>query len=293
MKKTNFWKSVAMAAVALVSVFATSCSEEELKIEGVDPNHPELVLPDAKASVSISVVDLENGTTISVTNIDATSSIGSNMTIECPANDGYTVAKPVTVAIPSIEKGQAIVIPVTFYVVTTESAFADLNIQIDYENVNYDYVEEHELTFVDTNGWVDGVYTNETYQDVESILVCDNYYTGVKFETVESRAAETTVVDLLNLHLIFNVGQYKELDVIPARTKFIHNKVYQKIHITNGAILNDEGEAVVAFQTLVAGAVVREYALETIPEPEHGHGHGHGHGNSNNAGGGIGENVGE
>ena len=98
---------------------------------------------------------------------------------------------------------------------------------------------------------------------------------------------------MLNLHLIFTVGQYKELDVIPARTKLIHDKVYQKIHITNGAILNDEGEAVVAFQTLVAGAVVREYALETIPEPEHGHGHGHGHGNSNNAGGGIGENVGE
>ena len=287
MKKTNFWKGLALAAVALVSGFATSCSEEEINITGTDI--PEVVLPAAKASVSISVVDLENGTTISVTSMDATASIGSSITVECPANDGYTVAKPVVVAIPSIEKGQAIVIPVTFYVFTTKSAYENLDVQIDYENINYDYVEEHELTFVDANGWVGGVYTNETYEDVESILILDNFYTGAKFQSVASRAAATTAEDLLKLHLVFTTGKYEELDQIPARFKFIHDKVYQNIHLSTGKVLDENGKIILSFESLVPGAVVREYKLEEILEPGHGHDHGHGHGHgSGNAGGGTG-----
>ena len=61
MKKTSFLKGLTMAAVAMVCAFTTSCSEEELKIQGGTieiPEVPELAAP--VASLAITVLDFEN-----------------------------------------------------------------------------------------------------------------------------------------------------------------------------------------------------------------------------------------
>lgn len=296
MKKANFWKGLALAAVALVSVFSTSCSEEELNINGVEI--PEQVLPAAKASVSISVVDLEVGQIIGkVKNIDATSAIGSSITVQCPVNDGYTTAKDIVVEIPAIEKGQSVVIPVTFYVVTLESAFAGLMEESTIEHTITGTTLTNELTFINENGWVDGVYTNAEAENVTSIARFGNFYTGYHFISTSSRAA-TTVEDLLQFGLEFEVGIYEESVIIPAMHVFTHAKVYQEIHITESVLKDHEGEIIMGFQSQQAGNVIIEGYATPITHDAPGHdnthdGHGHGHGSNSNAGGGIGGNEGE
>lgn len=302
MKKTNFWKGLTLAAVALVSVFATSCSEEEIKINGPEIDVPELVLPAAKASISISVVDLEAGKIVgNVKNIDATTSIGSSLTVECPANEGYTTAQSVVVEVPALEKGQSVVIPVTFYVVTLNSAFADL---MDGANIEYtdkegeEYIIVNELTFIDANGWVNGVYTNKEAEAVTSTAKFGKYLTGYHFEDTESRAA-TTIEELLSYGLVFDEGIYEELVKISGMHIFTHERVYQEIHISDIVITNHEGEIIFEGTVQRAGnVIVNGYETPITHDapghdaPGHDNGHGNGHG-AGNAGGGEGNDAGE
>ena len=296
MKKTNFWKGLALATVALVSVFSTSCSKEELNINGVEI--PEQVLPAAKASVSISVVDLEAGQIIGkVKNIDATSAIGSSITVQCPTNEGYTTAKDIVVEIPAIEKGQSVVIPVTFYVVTMESAYAEVMEESIIEHTVTSATLYNELTFINENGWVDGVYTNTEAENVTSVARFGNYLTGYKFVSVASRAA-TTLEELLQFGLVFSKGIYEETVLIPAMHIFTHAKVTQEIYITESVLKNKKGEIILGFQSQQAGNVIIEGSSTPITHDAPGHddshaGHGHGHGSNSNAGGGIGGNEGE
>ena len=126
MKKTNFLKGLAMAAIALVSVFTTSCSEEELSIKGANVTIPEAA--PAKVQLAISVVDLQNSKTLAQTIEDVTGKMGTTYSVACPAfaeKSQYTTTKNIEVQVPTIEKGQAVIIPVTFYVVSLNSALKD------------------------------------------------------------------------------------------------------------------------------------------------------------------------
>lgn len=310
MKKTNFWKSLAMAVVALVSIFATSCSEEEIKFNGSDVVIPDpVVLPDAKAILSITVVDLEGGKTVGIVKTkDVTTSIGTSIEVECPENDGYTKAKAITVQIPSIEKGQTVVIPVTFYVVTLESAFSDLmeeaTIQerplVDSDNV--ELINHHELTFINENGWTDGVYTNTEANAVVSTARFGKYYTGYHYttESIASRVLEheTTIEELLSYGMIFDEGIYEEEVVIPGLHIFTHEVVIQEIHIMEITLKNHAGDELFTATALKAGAVLVNGSATPIThnDPTHddnSHDNSHGHGSGSNAGGGYGENTGE
>ena len=307
MKKTNFWKGLTMAAVALVSVFATSCSEEEIKINGgdVDVDVPTITLPDAKAIISITVVDLEAGKTVGVVQTkDVTSAIGSSYTVECPENEGYTTANDITVQIPSIEKGQTIVIPVTFYVVTLDSAFEDL---IEESTVEETVLEGEEniltntLTFINKNGWVDGVYTNTEANEVTSTAVFGNYFTGYNYIAVSSRATEhqTSIEELMAHGLVFEVGEYEEEVTIPGYSIYTLEPIVQEIRISEIVLKDKSGEVIFKATAKKAGAVTINGSATSIKhdapghdEPGHDDGHGHGHGNSNNAGGGTGSDNG-
>ena len=144
MKKVNFLKGLTLAAVALVCVFTTSCSEEELNIQGSGGSNIEL--PAATASVTISVVDLEKGELVgNVSTIDATSAIGSTITVSCPSIEGYTTAKSVTVAIPAINKGQSVNVPVTFYVANINSAYSTITENMELVSIS-ETVKEDELS---------------------------------------------------------------------------------------------------------------------------------------------------
>lgn len=134
MRTKNFFKGLAVAAVALVGVFATSCSEEELNLNGtingspVDPYTP-TELPDGVAYAAISVVDLGDlglGSKVLYTGTkDVTGLDGTE--IECPDFDDmeeYVIPAAQKISVPTLLKGHSVTIPMTFYVVKTESAFA-------------------------------------------------------------------------------------------------------------------------------------------------------------------------
>ena len=141
MRTKNFFKGLAVAAVALVGVFATSCSEEELNFNGTPstPVTPDpVVLPDGVAYAAISVVDLGDmglGSKVLTTEMkDVTGLDGTE--IECPDFDGmenYVIPAAQKISVPTpLSAGQTVTIPMTFYVVKTESAFA--HVEWDYEN---------------------------------------------------------------------------------------------------------------------------------------------------------------
>ena len=132
MKKNYFLKVLALAVVAMISTFAISCSEEDLSINGGDVDFPEIPeLAEPMASLAVTVVDFESRETLKYEVIDVSASIGQTITVKCPTIEGYTTANSVNVAIPAIKKGQAIVIPVTFYVVTIESAIYEILEELD------------------------------------------------------------------------------------------------------------------------------------------------------------------
>lgn len=304
MKKTNFMMAFALAAVTL---FATSCSEESLDITqgSVTPT----VLPDPTASISVTVVDLEAGKIVgSVTTVNATDAIGGTKTVECPANEGYTTAAAIEVAVPSLAKGQSINIPVTFYVATLESALEDF---MDGVSTTVTPVEGEEATVetislahAENEGvWVNGSYENATENNLlafhDSPLFFYNYKDGFEFakeveEAVESKAAATTILDLIKTVKFETVEAANSWD-IAAWSIFTVKKITQEFYLAKMKLENKELGESVEFIANVAGEVTFSTEAKEMELGHDGHnGHnGHGHGNSNNAGGGIGGNEGE
>ena len=332
MKKTNFLKAFAMAAVVL---FAASCSEESLSIAGGNIVENPTVLPEPTASVSVTVVDLEAGKIIGdIKTENATEYIGKVMPVECPANPGYTTAAAVNVAIPSLSKGQSINIPVTFYVTTLGSALeeflADATTEIEAIE-GEDAVTESVVSTSDAAkkainkeaGWTlneDGTisYVNETennlvaYHDAPLFFV--DAKSGYEFveEVVESKAAETSLLDLIKTKKFDVYETVNSWDIAKLST-FTIKKISQKFYLAKIKLENKELGQSVEFIANVAGAL--EFKTEaTKIEIDHNLGHedinnghedvnvghggnnshnGHGHGGSSNAGGGIGGNEGE
>ena len=306
MKKTIFLKACAFAAVAL---FATSCSEESLDINSGTINIPNVELPAPTASISVTVVDLEAGKIIGgVSTVNATSAIGSTMTVECPANVDYTTAAAIEVAVPSLDKGQSINIPVTFYVTKLSSELAKFmegaiitSTQVEGTEATY---EEISLANAKNEGvWVNGSYENAT-DEVVAPAFYYNYKKGFEFaEAVESKAAATTILDVIKTAKFETLTGEKSWN-IPAWTIFTVKKITQKFFLANMKIENKELEQSVEFIANVAGEVefeVEEEEIETGHDDHNGNidhngnnsHNGHGHGNSNNSGGGIAGNEGE
>lgn len=181
MRTKNFFKGLAVAAVALVGVFATSCSEEELNLNGtitgspVDPVTP-TELPDGVAYAAISVVDLGDlglGSKVLYTGIkDVTGLDGTE--IECPDFDGmeeYVIPAAQKISVPTLQKGQSVTIPMTFYVVKTESAFAQVEWDID-DAKDWGWTEEG----------TPYVYSEETWKgtEEEDLQNLSNYWKDIQ-----------------------------------------------------------------------------------------------------------------
>ena len=319
MKKTNFLKAFAMAAVVL---FAASCSEESLSIAGGNIVENPTVLPEPTASVSVTVVDLEAGKIIGgISTVNATEYIGKVMTVECPANPGYTTATAVEVAIPSLSKGQSINIPVTFYVTTLGSALEEFlsDATVEVEAIEGEEATTEEISILankkenEENGWVNGVFTNDT--DINLVAWHNSplfEYTkkaGFEFveEIVDSKAA-TTIADLLKLIEFETVTDNMSWD-IAKYTTFAVKSITQKFYLAKIKLENEDLDQSITFIANVAGEATFKTEATKI-EIDHNLGHedinnghvdnshnnshnGHGHGGSSNAGGGIGGNEGE
>lgn len=274
MKKTNFMKGLTLAAVALVSVFTTSCSEEELSISNPGSN---MELPAATASVSISVVDLGNGQLIgNVTTIDATSAIGGTISVDCPANDGYTTAASTTVSIPSISKGQSVNVPVTFYVAKISSALAEIAKTLEKVSESSEAVEEAVATEEDAES-----FYNKTAYDVKATATFA-LKSGVEY-VGEARTANE-LADLMK-NLTFNTIKGKYNFIIPAWEFATITASQEFTEATYTAEYNGEKKSFIMKE---AGPAICSIKYAVIPGCEHDHAHNnHGHGDSSNAGGGI------
>ncbi len=180
MRTKNFFKGLAVAAVALVGVFATSCSEEELNFNGTPstPVTPDpVVLPDGVAYAAISVVDLGDlglGSKVLYTGIkDVTGLDGTE--IECPDFDDmedYVIPAAQKISVPTtLQKGQSVTIPMTFYVVKTESAFAQVEWDID-DAKDWGWTEEG----------TPYVYSEETWKGTEEkdLQNLSNYWKDIQ-----------------------------------------------------------------------------------------------------------------
>ena len=272
MKKTNFLKGLAMAAIALVSVFTTSCSEEELSIKGAEVVIPELAAP--VATISISVVDFEKGELLQTTTEDASANIGGSVSVACPSLDGYTTAKSVTVTIPNIAKGQAIVIPVTFYVVPVGSALEKV---IESLNGNLEVVEtledeELEAPTANITANEEGAFVNDGDEAIV-LKATFSYYTGYELYT-EGKSISAADLAKLQPELVTETFEFQ----MAPNTIITFNPTQEKEVV----ILPLDGAE---YKLIKYGKFSTGMQVTSI---EHGHGHDHGHGNGN-AGGGEGE----
>jgi len=280
MKKTSFLKGLVMAAVALVCAFTTSCSEEELKING-----SQITLPKASASLTVSIVDLEAGETLSVKTTDVTSAMGTDYKVVCelPADiaDKYTTADPVTINIPKIADGQAVNIPVTFYVVKIESAFKEI-----WENKELvSTAAATPETITATNKEDD--FINKTAFDVYPVAEFD-VMSGMQFVPAAEGKAANTIEGILGEKLKFTVlkGTFK-FALAPWCQATVKATQNFRTEVYKVEYLGEEKEVTVK----VAENAMVEVSIDVIPEYTHefthnNHGHGHGHG-TGNAGGGI------
>lgn len=269
MKKTNFLKGLAMAAVALVSVFATSCSEEELSIKGADVTIPELAAP--VATVSVSVVDFEKGALLQTTNVNASENIGGTLTVNCPSLDGFTTAKSVTITIPNIAKGQAIVIPVTFYVVPVGSAVEKFveqlggNLKVDESIELEDEVLEAPSANITANE--EGAFVNDGEEAIV-LKATFSYYTGYELYT---EGKSISAADLAKLQPVLVTETY-EYQMAP-NTIITFDPTQEKEVV----ILPLDGAE---YKLVKYGKFDTGMKVTSI-----GHGHDHGHGNGNAGGG--------
>jgi hypothetical protein len=226
MKKTNFLKGLAMAAIALVSVFTTSCSEEELSIKGTEVKIPELAA--AKVQLAISVVDLENSKTLAQTIEDVTAKMGTTYSVACPnfaEKSQYTTTKNIEVQVPTIEKGQAVIIPVTFYVVSLNSALKDA-----MENI------KRKTFFRGSLAYFLGIFTTlikKKGANLEIELDGEIRHKGKLLLTsiangrfcgggIKSNPGACVHDGLMNVNIIYNVSRFKFIRLLPHCMKGTH-----------------------------------------------------------------------
>ncbi len=276
MKKTNFLKGLAMAAIALVSVFTTSCSEEELSIKGAEPVKP----APAVVQLAINVVDLDNSKTLAQKMEDVTTKMGTTYSVACPdfaGKDQYTTTENINVQVPTISEGQAVVIPVTFYVVHLNSALKDAmeNAAPVADNSVPSKVKEPEATATGSLPIENNVITNEGDENV-TVQVSIPYVSGYEYRTSSKSIAD----DFQNLK--FTNLIWKQDVIVPAGHMVEIVATQEIVPVILKVVV---GEEVVEVPLWEAKELVVKTPATSIG---HGHDHDHGHGNGN-AGGGEGQ----
>lgn len=289
MRTKNFFKSLAVAAVALVGVFATSCSEEELNVNatGGEQYKPSA----AKATVIINVVETgEAGVaakTIYQTEVDATSSIGKPFEVAYPTNypdaDKYTVPANQNVNIPNVVDGQSAYIPVTFYVVKLTSVYAAI---ANSEQRDWMYYDESSEIVAEKQA------KNESNYGIDYTYEFNVEYGYASVEPITARA--TSDADLIDQYVqtllgvtesytdsyTFVLPPWAETTVTKTQ-EYTHNKVtYSYNGVSKTYIFKDRW-----------GVIVSEGEIKAIQGHEHAYGHYHTHGYEMNAGGGVTEGI--
>ena len=292
MRTKNFFKGLAVAAVALVGAFATSCSEENLNVTATGS---EVELPAAKATAIITVVDMGDmgiaPVTLQTITMDITDCIGQNKTFDCPQIEGYTVAASQTITIPSLEKGQTFSCPVTFYVAKFSSLFADVDcwtIDWGWDEGWNPFVEEGKTI----SGLEDEAYKNESnyWMDMSYEYTVKWGYSGV-IENATARAAATTEEDVIDAFVqnMIATDETKE-EYTETSTVCVYSWGYAEFKLENyyskptfEITYGETTKTVTLRNEMGSMCYANAYA---IPGHEHAYNHSHTHGDYENAGGG-------
>lgn len=327
MRTKNFFKGLAVAAVALVGVFATSCSEEELNVQGNiigDPViHPDpTVLPDGIAYAVVSVVDLgDMGASSKVlkTEVQDVTGKGAGYEIVCPDFDGqeaYVIPAAQKIDVPALEKGQSLSIPLTFYVVKTTSVFANVEFNAD-EPVEWGNDPETGFDYIMSSVTYTGNEANANGTDViynKKLQNTSNYWKDITFkyevpysyftkalnystEAPTARANATTAEEIVKAYI---ENMISDPEVNPTEDTWIgQTTFYQVYSMAYVTFIVDSfykkpvyevvynGESVYVTLEMISGRMAYPGVQAAIPGHEHAYDHSHGHGSYDNAGGGI------
>ena len=318
MRTKNFFKSLAVAAVALVGVFATSCSEEDLQISNkpVNPSEP-TELPDGVAYYVASVVDLGDlGTSAKIlaTKVEKVST--GEVSVECPDFEGkeeYIIPAAQKINVPTLVKGQTLSIPLTFYVVKTTSAFADVkfdpNDAIDWGNnpETGDFYTYSTKLYSGNEQQADATYDEDLKNVTDywksisfrySIPLA--YFTqALNYSTTNpfARVAETTAEEIIKAYI---ENMISDPEMNPTDERYLMtagpvevysygyvdvNVVTYSSHPTYAVEYNGETIYVTLEQITYKSAYISEQ--KALPGHEHANSHSHSHGGYPNAGGGV------
>ena len=287
MKKVNFFK-VMSAFVAFSAMTLASCTEEKMTITSPTVDIPAFVLPDAKATVSVSVYDVESNTILGVTNVDATP--GQAMTVECPAYEGYIVAQPISVEIPALVAGQVAVVPVTFYVATEASAEAAILLNMKFvKSTALDDEVESEVVENESDKVLHDKFqgTALTGRELDAVAVVESRAAATGAEFIESIFAKEKFGKAKTETIKYWLNPWHQI------TLYYIQEMWSDLYTVdfNGAsfdvTFNRAGAAKFDYSDI---KVIEQYKHNWEHVLLHGHAghdyHGHGHG-SENAGGGI------
>ena len=293
MKKKSFLSGIgaklALAAVALTTVVFTSCEKEECNVEPVE-------LPNASATVVVTVYDLATGNIISDLSKTETITAASDGTIAATtktyeaSKEGY-FSGSVTVSIPALAKGQYAYIPANIYLQSYLSAAKDPVITEDPETTII--VDEPLKVTSYTNTEEKAIDKNlsltvKAGQRITNIDEVKNYIESIAPSARNMSSAEVNKV-LNALVNSYNSGiQNTTIErsySIPALSIFTVSPKATSTTTTCTITTTVDGKAYSIPSVIIekVGTFVPEPTTESID-----HGHGHGHGDNGNAGGGAG-----
>lgn len=312
MRTKNFFKGLAVAAVALVGVFATSCSEEELKVTATGGNT--VTLPAPKATAIITVVDMGDMSVpaqVLATEIKDVTGVGTT-SIECPSfanSENYVIPAAQSITVPTLADGESLSIPVTFYVVKLTSAFATITQEEVNEGTDPNYTAIEGLPnwiswvspyaeITEVSGLTDAKLKNETpyWIDVTYTYIVKEGISGIISPTngrVAATGPEAVIDAYVNNLLNSNWTGYSEYED-ESEPLCIYSSGY-----ATGKLIQLYTKPTYKF---TYGETSKEYTFrqeydtyfvwtgaQAIPGHEHAYDHSHAHGSYENAGGGAGD----
>jgi hypothetical protein len=318
MKKKNFfgglYASLALATLGLTTVTLTSCEKESFNVSattGTTTTTPNVTtqvvdLPDAKAIVSITVIDWSNGTVLATKTESVTP--GTEVTISCPDFTGkanYADVDDIKVSVPSLEKGQTIVIPVSFYVQSLESIAASgkgvvvevagAEAKSSNETEDVEIADDVKLSSVDrTDVVIDNVITKAG----QEIVNLSEVYAYIDALFPETKAAysndqkKTILKAYVNTDNtgIKDVAQSIKIDSVPANNEISVEVVTEYLTEEKLLVYNFSDEEAYSIP-ITLKSVVSSKPVVTLKDLSHSGDNSHdghdGHGDSTNAGGGT------
>lgn len=316
MKKRSFFSgltaTMALATVALTTVTLTSCEKESFSV--TPSTTPEIVVTpsitvdggynpaNASALITITVVDWANGKVLKTDYQSVPSTDGiiafQEITVSCPdftGKENYLDIEDIKVQIPALGKGQAAVIPVTFYAQSLESVAASGKTEVVAGDASKtSEAEETKATEiaddvkVSTVDRTDVVVNNVVYKSGQEVENIDEVYAYIDALFPETKAYTNSQKKNILKALVntYNTGIKDAVGSVTINSVPANNEISVKVvttYETVEQILEHSIDDEVYRIPLMIKRVTSSKAEVTLTDVSHGHGHG----DDANAGGGA------